>query len=118
MVEYKIKQEKDKITVNVKLKKRGGRDRLICVTTNTVLNYLNEQKINLKGYSLPDYSAQTLDNESGPWERTLIFSREIPDKPKETPVKPKETPVKPQKSLDKPKKSVVSSSKTKKLKTV
>jgi len=97
MVEYEIKQEKDKITVNVKLKKRDGRDRLICVTTNTVLNYLNEQKINLKGYSLPDYSAQPLDNESGPWERTLIFSKN---------------------TLDKPKKSVVSSSKTKKSKTV
>lgn len=97
MVEYEIKQEKDKITVNVKLKKRGGRDRLMCVTTNTILNYLNEQKINLKGYSLPDYSAQTLDNESGPWERTLIFSKN---------------------TLDKPGESVVSSSKTKKLKTV
>jgi len=111
MVEYKIKQEKDKIIVNVKLKKRGGRDRLICVTTNAIMNYLNEQKIDLKGFSAPDHTPGALDNESGPWERTLILSREIPDKPKETPVKP-------QKNLDKPKKSVVSSSKTKKPKTV
>tara|TARA_R110000824_G_scaffold3309_5_gene15654 strand:+ start:562 stop:849 length:288 start_codon:yes stop_codon:yes gene_type:complete len=82
MVEYDIKEEKNKITVKVKLKKRSGRDRLICVTTNAILNYLNEQKINLKGYGLPDCSAQTLDNESGPWERTLIFSKNILDKPK------------------------------------
>ena len=95
MVEYDIKQEKNKITVNVKLKKRDGRDPLRCVTTNTVLKYLNEQKINLKGYSLPDYTAQTLNNESGPWERTLIFTKD---------------------TLDKPKKSVVSSSTTKKVK--
>jgi hypothetical protein len=95
MVEYKIKQEKNKITVNVKLEKRGGRDPLVCITTTAILNYLNEQKINLKGYGLPDYSAKTLDNESGPWERTLIFTKD---------------------TLDKPKKSVVSSSTTKKVK--
>ena len=95
MVEYVIKQEKKEITVNVKLKKRDGRDPLKCVTTNTVLKYLNEQKINLKGYSLPDYTAQTLNNESGTWERTLIFTKD---------------------TLDKPKKSVVSSSTTKKVK--
>jgi hypothetical protein len=110
MIEYDIKQEKNKITVNVKLKKRSGRDRLICVTTNAIMNYLNEQKIDLKGFGSPDHSPAALDNESGPWERTLILSREIPDKPKETPAKP-------QKKLDKPKKSVVSSSKTKKPKT-
>jgi len=110
MIDYDIKQEENKITVNVKLKKRSGQMPLVNVTTQGVINYLNEQKINLTGFTLPDYVSRCLDNESGPWERTLIFTKKGLDTPKNILDKPK-------KRLDKPKRNVVSSSKAKKTPT-